>query len=135
MVRAAAVNKSTVLTATTSSHSVKRSNAAAGFRIAAPRISCLRGRNLRGLRFGQFHPRERAAADATVFPARRRTASRQQGAHPEKPRKRVLVVDIGGSSVKILATGHKLRRSFPSGPKMTPKQMVSGVKKLAKDWV
>ena len=46
----------------------------------------------------------------------------------------VLVVDIGGSSVKILASGHKVHRSFPSGPKMTPKDMVSGVKKLAADW-
>jgi polyphosphate glucokinase len=46
----------------------------------------------------------------------------------------VLVADIGGNSVKILATGHKVRRSFPSGPKMTPKAMVLGVKKLAADW-
>ena len=48
--------------------------------------------------------------------------------------KRVLAVDIGGTSVKILASGHQLHRSFPSGPKMTPKEMVSGVKKLAADW-
>jgi polyphosphate glucokinase len=48
--------------------------------------------------------------------------------------KRVLVVDIGGTSVKILASGHQLHRSFQSGPKMTPKEMVSGVKKLAADW-
>jgi polyphosphate glucokinase len=47
----------------------------------------------------------------------------------------VLVVDVGGKSVKILASGHKVRRSFPSGPKMTPQDMVSGVKKLAADWV
>ena len=46
----------------------------------------------------------------------------------------VLVVDIGGTHVKILATGQKQRREFPSGPKLTPKQMVAVVKKLAKDW-
>jgi polyphosphate glucokinase len=46
----------------------------------------------------------------------------------------VLVVDIGGNSVKILATGQREHRSFPSGPKLTAKQMVSGVKKLAADW-
>jgi polyphosphate glucokinase len=46
----------------------------------------------------------------------------------------VLVVDVGGTSVKILATGQKVHRSFPSGPKLTPRQMVSGVKKLARDW-
>jgi polyphosphate glucokinase len=48
--------------------------------------------------------------------------------------KNVLVVDIGGTSVKILASGHKTHRSFPSGPKLTPKEMVSGVKRLAADW-
>ena len=46
----------------------------------------------------------------------------------------VLVVDIGGTHVKILATGQEQPRKFPSGPKLTPKQMVAGVKKLAKDW-
>jgi polyphosphate glucokinase len=48
--------------------------------------------------------------------------------------KKVLVIDIGGTSVKILATGEKQRRAFPSGPKLTPKEMVLGVKKLACDW-
>jgi len=46
----------------------------------------------------------------------------------------VLVVDIGGTHVKILATGQKQPREFTSGPKLTPKQMVTGVKKLASDW-
>ena len=46
----------------------------------------------------------------------------------------VLVVDVGGTHVKILATGQKQHREFPSGPKLTPKQMVAGVKKLTKDW-
>jgi polyphosphate glucokinase len=46
----------------------------------------------------------------------------------------VLVVDIGGSNVKILATGQNESRKFPSGPSLTPKQMVAGVKKLAGDW-
>ena len=46
----------------------------------------------------------------------------------------VLVVDVGGTHVKVLATGQKQPREFPSGPKLTPKQMVAGVKKIAKDW-
>ena len=49
-------------------------------------------------------------------------------------RKRVLAVDIGGTSVKILATGQETRRRIPSGPTLTPRRMVSEVKKLAKDW-
>jgi polyphosphate glucokinase len=46
----------------------------------------------------------------------------------------VLVVDVGGTHVKILATGQKQSREFPSGPTLTAKQMVAGVKKLAGDW-
>ena len=46
----------------------------------------------------------------------------------------VLVVDVGGTNVKILATGQDEPRRFPSGPKMTPEQMVSGVKELAGEW-
>lgn len=46
----------------------------------------------------------------------------------------VLVVDIGGTNVKILATGQREPRRFPSGPTLTPKEMVSGVKKLARGW-
>ena len=48
--------------------------------------------------------------------------------------KRVLVIDVGGTSVKILATGQPESRSFRSGPKLTPGRMVSGVAKLAADW-
>jgi polyphosphate glucokinase len=46
----------------------------------------------------------------------------------------VLVVDVGGTSVKILATGQTDCRSFRSGPTLTPRQMVSRVKRLAADW-
>jgi polyphosphate glucokinase len=46
----------------------------------------------------------------------------------------VLVVDVGGTNVKILATGQDQHRRFASGPKMTPAQMVAGVKELAGDW-
>jgi polyphosphate glucokinase len=40
---------------------------------------------------------------------------------------KTLVVDIGGSKVKMLATGHVAPRKFPSGPELTPEQMVAGV--------
>jgi len=46
----------------------------------------------------------------------------------------VLVVDVGGTSVKILATGQEEPRRFPSGPTLRPEQMVAKVKKLAEDW-
>ena len=43
---------------------------------------------------------------------------------------KVLAIDVGGTHVKILATGQKTPQEFVSGPKMTAKQMVSTVKKL-----
>ncbi|HEX4999026.1 MAG TPA: ROK family protein [Terriglobia bacterium] len=46
----------------------------------------------------------------------------------------VLVVDIGGTHVKILATGERVSRAFASGPGMTPDDMVSRVRQLAQDW-
>jgi polyphosphate glucokinase len=46
----------------------------------------------------------------------------------------VLAIDIGGTHVKILVSGEKEARKFPSGPTMTPQMMVAGVKKLAADW-
>ena len=58
----------------------------------------------------------------------------RSGAAKKPAVKNVLVVDVGGTSVKILASGQQERRSFPSGPKLTPSRMVSGVKKLAAGW-
>src|SRR6202046_230127 len=46
----------------------------------------------------------------------------------------VLVVDVGGTHVKILATGQNDKREFASGPKMTAVQMVSSVRQLADGW-
>jgi polyphosphate glucokinase len=61
-------------------------------------------------------------------------SSRKDVAAGRSSVKSVLVVDVGGTSVKILATGQTEGRSFRSGPTLTPRRMVSGVKKLAADW-
>ena len=47
---------------------------------------------------------------------------------------RVLAIDIGGTHVKILATGQTEKRAVPSGPTLTPRRMVTAVKRLAKGW-
>ena len=47
---------------------------------------------------------------------------------------RVLVVDVGGTHVKVLATGQKVHRECPSGPTLTAEQMVAGVKRITADW-
>ena len=46
----------------------------------------------------------------------------------------VLVVDVGGTHVKVLATGQQDQRKFVSGPALTAKQMVSSVRKITGDW-
>jgi polyphosphate glucokinase len=47
---------------------------------------------------------------------------------------KVLAIDVGGTHVKILASGKKVPQKFVSGPRMTAKQMVSQVKKLTAQW-
>jgi polyphosphate glucokinase len=47
---------------------------------------------------------------------------------------KTLVIDVGGTHVKILATGEREHRQADSGPKMTARQMVSAVKRLARGW-
>ena len=58
-----------------------------------------------------------------------KTAKRKASASP-----RVLAIDIGGTHVKILATGQSEKREVESGPTMTAEQMVNDVNKLAEGW-
>ncbi len=46
----------------------------------------------------------------------------------------VLVVDVGGTHVKIMATGHDEERRMASGARLTAAQMVAGVRALARGW-
>jgi polyphosphate glucokinase len=47
---------------------------------------------------------------------------------------KTLVVDIGGTNVKMLASGHEAPRRFPSGKQITPERMVAGVLAATRDW-
>ena len=53
-------------------------------------------------------------------------------AEPDAPD--VLAVDVGGSRVKMLVNGDSERRRFPSGPSLTPEEMVTGVLERTSDW-
>ena len=46
----------------------------------------------------------------------------------------ILVVDVGGNHVKLLATGQEAPRAFASGPTLTAKEMVSQVMKAVQGW-
>jgi polyphosphate glucokinase len=47
---------------------------------------------------------------------------------------KVLVIDIGGTHVKLLATDQENMRKLDSGPDLTPRRLVSSVRKLTADW-
>jgi polyphosphate glucokinase len=47
---------------------------------------------------------------------------------------KALVVDIGGTHVKVTATGHEAEVKIDSGPTMTPAMMVKLVKAATKGW-
>jgi len=46
----------------------------------------------------------------------------------------VLVIDVGGTHVKALATGHRQPVRIPSGPEMTPRKMVAALRKATTGW-
>jgi len=47
---------------------------------------------------------------------------------------KILVVDVGGTHIKVLATGHKRPLKIPSGPDMTPRVMVRRVLAATRSW-
>ncbi len=49
-------------------------------------------------------------------------------------RPKVLVIDVGGTHVKVLASGRREPREIPSGPSMDASGMVAAVKRLTADW-
>ncbi len=46
----------------------------------------------------------------------------------------VLAIDIGGSHVKVMTSRERVKRQFVSGPKLSARQMVAGVRQLTSDW-
>jgi polyphosphate glucokinase len=62
----------------------------------------------------------------------------EDGAVPEKTRDaipiRILVIDLGGTKVKVLATGQTDVRKADSGPEFSPIKLVETATKLAKGW-
>jgi len=47
---------------------------------------------------------------------------------------KILVVDVGGTHVKVQASGQRVRRKLPSGPGLTPARMVRAVGDLIAGW-
>ena len=49
-------------------------------------------------------------------------------------KKKILVVDIGGSNVKLMISAEEKRRKFPSGNKLQPNDAIKQIKEVAGDW-
>jgi polyphosphate glucokinase len=47
---------------------------------------------------------------------------------------KILVIDVGGTSIKLLATGHRTPIRIPSGRGLTPKRMVRLVRDAVNGW-
>ncbi len=64
---------------------------------------------------------------------------RRKAARPEPDeigdavKKKILVIDVGGSNVKVMISRAQ-RRKFKSGPEMTPRELVTQLKSLLQDW-
>lgn len=59
---------------------------------------------------------------------------RKHDSNEAKNARKILVIDVGGTHVKLLATGQKEMRKVPSSPSMTAADMVSAVIAAVKDW-
>jgi polyphosphate glucokinase len=79
-------------------------------------------------------PSSTKCKQARAAPKRAAGSSINRQAASRSMIQRVLVIDIGGHSVKILATEQHRSRSFPSGRTLTPQRMVDSVRKLAAEW-
>jgi polyphosphate glucokinase len=64
--------------------------------------------------------------------ATKKKAPRNTAGRSDKAPRRILVLDVGGSHVKVRVGPRGNPRKFVSGPKMTPRQMVKGVRELVK---
>jgi polyphosphate glucokinase len=69
-----------------------------------------------------------------VFRLVKGKSARQNHSGTSSPLAKVLVADIGGTNVKLLATGQTETRKVGSGPALTPGLMMSKIKALIPDW-
>jgi polyphosphate glucokinase len=65
------------------------------------------------------------------YDALSKTQSHPRLSHGVK--KRILVIDVGGSNVKLMISRWE-KRKFKSGPELTPREMVAQMKPLLRDW-
>src|SRR5262249_39695517 len=63
-----------------------------------------------------------------------RTESRRPRPEGAAAMMKILAIDVGGTHVKVLATGRRVPIKIASGLRMTPRRMVTAVKRLTEGW-
>ena len=76
---------------------------------------------------------ESAPAEAKPPSEKPHAQSNERPVDPAAP-STILVIDIGGTNVKMLATGQTEPIKFPSGKEFTPAHLVESAKKHGKNW-
>ena len=69
---------------------------------------------------------------STQTPSKRTAGKSASASAKDCPR--TLVIDIGGTKIKLLSSGETEPRRIPSGKRMTPTRMVDGIREIAADW-
>jgi polyphosphate glucokinase len=65
---------------------------------------------------------------------KQQTSERGRSAALKNRPLRTLVIDIGGTKIKLLGSGETEPRRIASGKRMTPTVMVEAIKEITKDW-
>ena len=74
-------------------------------------------------------------SQTTPTPEARSEAAEVKAEVPESPPpESILVIDVGGTKMKLLVSGQTEPRKKVSGEKLTPGRLVEAVKELAQDW-
>jgi polyphosphate glucokinase len=74
------------------------------------------------------------ASPAIAEPIAQQTPPEPDPTAQKKGPTSILVIDVGGTKIKILAAGHTEPRKAPSGKEFTPAKLVETVRGLAHDW-
>ena len=77
---------------------------------------------------------EESSGSEVTSPAPAEVGRKSTRPKPTRKSPKILVVDVGGTHIKVLASGQKEARKTDSGPTMTAAEMARKVKDLVRDW-
>jgi predicted NBD/HSP70 family sugar kinase len=88
------------------------------------------GNNMAEMATRKATPKQAAPKTATATKAKAGEAAPAKGA----PKQNILVIDVGGTNLKVIDSNHAEPVKIPSGTAMTAERAVEAVKNATKDW-